>query len=334
MQACVKMYNWTGDTDYIKDTCFTNFYNKSLNEYVKSWKLEPENIMNRPRYMNAPEEAKDNKNFRTSRGLASYVENMGGLTASADLISTLYAGYISHSKIATINDDKAMAEKDRATALQYRQVLDDQWWDETNSYYQTLWTEDKTFHHGEGAPFILWFNITENPKRIRATVADILKQEWNVENISYFPALFYRYGYDKEAYKFLTELPRMKRSEYPEVSFGVVEGVVGGAMGIQPSAQNKQITTQSHIEEGFAAIENVPIFKGYVSVRHEGKKATEFTNNTCEKIVWRASFAGKQESVQINGKKQKTTVATDILGNIFSYVDVELANSETCKVKL
>lgn len=334
MQACMKMYEWTGDNDYIKDPCFTNFYNKSLNEYVKSWKLEPENIMNRPKFMNAPEDEKDNKDFSTSRGLASYVENMGGLTASADLISTLYAGYIAHAEIATINGDKAIAQKDKATALQYRQILEDKWWDETNSYYQTLWTDDQKFHHGEGAPFILWFTVTENPNRIRATVADILKQEWNVENISAFPALFYRYGYDKEAYKFLTELPRMKRAEYPEVSFGVVEGVVGGAMGIQPSAQNKRIATLSHIEQGFAAIDNVPVFKGYVSVRHDGKKGSEFTNNTGEKIVWRASFTGKQESMQINGKKQKATVETDILGNSFSYVDIELPNKETCKVKL
>ncbi|MDD4637070.1 MAG: hypothetical protein PHI48_05225 [Bacteroidales bacterium] len=332
MQACLKMYEWTGDTDYINDPCFTNFYDKSLNEYVKSWKLEPENIMNRPRYMNVPKEAKANKNFHTSRGLASYVENMGGLTASADLISTLYAGHIAHSEIATLNGDKAIAQRDKKIALQYRQILEDTWWDETNAYYQTLWTEDKKFHRGEGAPFILWFNVTENPKRIRATVSDILKQEWNVENISSFPALFYRYGYEKEAYTFLTQLPRMKRADYPEVSFGVVEGVVGGAMGIQPSAQKKQIITQSHIEEGFAAIENVPVFKGYISVRHEGKKATEFTNNTGEKIVWRASFAGKQESVLVNGKKQKATIAKDILGNSFSYVNIELANNKTCKV--
>lgn len=56
MQACLKMYQWTGDAGYLTDPLFTNFYEKSVNEYVHRWALEPEKIMDRPPYMNQPEE--------------------------------------------------------------------------------------------------------------------------------------------------------------------------------------------------------------------------------------------------------------------------------------
>lgn len=330
MQACLKIYEWTGDQDYLTDSCLTNFYNKSRNEYIQRWKLEPENIMSRPRYMNQPENFDPNNNFHTCRGLASYVENFRGLTMGVDLIATLYAGFKAHSQMAVLTGDSITAQADMQKALAYQKVMEEQWWSEDNAYYQTFWTEDRTFHRGEGVPSILRFNATENNARIQATVKDILSKEWNVENLSSFPALFYRLGYDKEAYDYLTALPQMNRSEYPEVSYGIVEGIVSGLMGIVPSASKNTIATCSRLEDSQEAkVENVPVLDGHITVKHTGKSLTEITNNTSKDLTWNASFVGNTSTINAGGKDYPADLSKDSKGNTIATASITLPTGQT-----
>lgn len=330
IQACWKMYEWTGDKDYLTDSCFVNFYNKSLNDYIVRWSLQPENVMSRPRYMNQPENFDLNNNFHTCRGLASYVENFRGLTMGVDLIATLYVGFDTSSKMASLLGNKGEAEKHKRMALEYRDILEREWWCEDSAYYQTFWTEDRTFHRGEGVPFILWFGATENKDRIQASVKDILSKEWNVENLSAFPALLYRLGYFKEAYNYLTELPQMNRSEYPEVSYGVIEGTVCGVMGVIPSASEKQISTCSRLvsDSLTTEIKNLPVFGGYVTVKHTGCSVSEIENNTSLDLVWKAAFMGKYPQIEINGKLCQAAFSQDIYGNVYSVAEVKLPSGK------
>ena len=334
MQACLKMYEWTGDRDYLTDSCFTNFYDKSRNEYVQRWKLEPENIMSRPRYMNQPENFDLNNNFHTCRGLASYVENFRGLTMGVDLVATLYAGFKAHSQMATLTGDNTTAQADMQKALAYQKVLEEQWWSEDSAYYQTFWTEDRTFHRGEGVPSVLRFNATENNARIQATVKDILSKEWNVENLSAFPALFYRLGYDKEAYDYLTALPQMNRCEYPEVSYGIVEGTVSGLMGIVPSASKNTIATCSRLEnDQEAKVENVPVLGGYITVKHTGNSLTEITNNTGKDLTWNASFVSNASTINADGKDYPANLSKDSKGNAIATASITLPAGQTLAAK-
>lgn len=326
IQACWKMYEWTGDKDYLTDSCFVNFYDKSLNDYIIRWKLQSDSVMSRPRYMNQPENFDLNNNFHTCRGLASYVENFRGLTMGVDLIATLYAGFNARSKMAALLGDDEKAEKNKRMALEYRDILEKEWWCEDSAYYQTFWTEDRTFHRGEGVPFILWFGATENENRIQASVKDILSKEWNIENLSAFPTLLYRLGYNKEAYTYLTELPQMNRSEYPEVSYGVIEGTICGTMGIIPSASEKKITTCSRLisDSLKTEIRNLPVFDGYVTVRHTGCSVSEIENNTSLDLVWKAEFMGKYPEIEVNGKPNPTVFSQDVYGNVYSTVEINL----------
>lgn len=336
IQACWKMYQWTADSTYLYDPCFTNFYDKSLNEYVSRWRLQPDSIMNRPRFMNTPEIFDPHNNFHTCRGLASYVENFAGLTASADLIATLYAGYQASEQIALVQNDTVAAQQYSNLASQYHQLLEDRWWsDELNSYH-TFWTEEKRFHKGEGESFVLWFGATDRAERIRAIVRNLLNHDWNVETLSYFPVLLYRYGYDEEAYNKLISLPRMNRAEYPEVSFGIVEGVAGGVMGIQPSAMDRRITTQSRLpkQHDHAVLKNIPVFDGYLTVEHNGRAKSKLTNLTGKPIVWRASFTGKHLEMKENNVTYKANLTTDVLGNETSYIDIEVPVNETRSVEI
>lgn len=337
MQACLKMYEWTGDKDYLTDARFTNFYEKSVNEYINRWALDALILMDRPPYMNLAPDFNPGNNFHTCRGLPSYVENFRGLTVGVDLVCALYAGFNAYGAMAELNGDTQKAQAAYKKAKAYQSILEEKWWSEENSYYQTFWTKEHKFFRGEGVPFVLWFNVTQNISRINATVKDILSKEWNVENMSAFPALFYRLGYYEDAYRFMTTLPQMERAEYPEVSYGIVEGVIGGAMGINASATKNTVTTLSRIPVGVqnAEIKNVPVFDGYISVKHQGRKATTIKNETGKTLNWVAAFVGKYAQIKVGGKTYNTTQSTDAFGNAISECTVSLpaGASLTAKVK-
>lgn len=336
IQACLKLYQWTGNRLYLDNPHFINFYEKSLNEYIQRWMLSPDQIMNRPLYMNSPANFNPNNNFHTCRGLASYVENFPGLTASADLLASLYAGYKAYAEICALKGDKQSAQKCETTALQYRQILETKWWNNEKSHYYNFWTANKEFYDGEGSSYVLWFDISDNPERIRATMRQLLHQSWNVETTSYFPALFYRLGYDKDAYIRLVTLPQQERSSYPEVSYGILEGIAGGVMGITPAASERRISTLSRLrqETDQAEMKNVPIFGGYINIRHNGKQASQLENRTGSTIIWRASFAGEHPTLSVAGKEIQTTVTKDILGNTASYIDIEVTEGNKIQVNL
>lgn len=337
MFACLKMYEWTGDKGYLTDSVFTNFYDKSLNKYLAHWELDPDHLMNRPRYMHQPENFDVNNNFHTCRGLGSYVENFRGLTVGVDLVAALYAGCKAHARIAELTGDKQTAERDIQLANAYQNILEEQWWDDANSRYHTFWTEDRKFHRGEGIPFILWFEATQNNQRLTACVSDILseKEKWNVENMSAFPLMFYRLGYDKEAYSYLATLPQMNRCEYPEVSYGVVEGVVSGMMGIVPSASRKSLATCAHLtaETQEAEIKNVPVFDGYITVKHKGNSETFIQNHTGQDLTWEASFKGNYPEIEVNGKTYPATVREDCRNQQISTVSVKLGEGKSLNAK-
>lgn len=338
IQACLKMYEWTGDKDYIKDSRFTHFYDKSLNEYIIRWQLSPEKIMSRPRFMNQPENFDPNYNFHACRGIASYVENFHGLSVGVDLIASLYAGFTAHSKIAFMTGQKEQARQDKNKADAYRDLLDTQWWDADNNRYQTFWTEEHKFYRGEGIPFLLWFGAVHKPERIRASVEDILQKEWNVENLSAFPALLYRYGYWTDAYRILVGLPHVNRCEYPEVSFGAIEGLVCGAAGIIPSASENSIGTCYKLTDKKQEIEveNLPLFDGHISLKHVGATKSHIENHTGRKIKWNVSFPGNYPKVRAGKKTYKTVQTEDAKGNVISTATIKLkdGNSLTAEAML
>ena len=319
MQACLKMYDWTGDAEYLENEDFVNFYDRSVTDYVERWDLQPEKAFQRARFMNTAENFDANKSFHRCRGLASYAENFPGIVMSIDLLSTLYAGFNAYATMAELKGETAKAEEARAKAKQYKQIVEEKFWDANQNRYNTFWTDEGEFKRGEGAPFVLWFDVTDNPERIRALAKDILDMKWNVENLSAFPLFLYRYGYLDEAYRHLITIPRMNRSEYPEVSFGMVEGIVCGAMGIQPSFSKKQIGTCSRLQgtARLSTIKNVPMFGGYVSVAHT-EKSTTIENDTDTDLTWEVSFMGEHPEIIVGGKKMVATMRHDANGNVYS----------------
>lgn len=325
IQACLKLYKWTGDDAYLTDEKMVNFYEKSLNEYVDRWDLLPQELMTRPRCMNKAPNFNPNDPFHYNRGLASYAENVAGISMSADLIASMYAGYKACAEIYRIKGDAAKGAQYTALAEEYKAILNDKWW--ANGYFHTHWIDASRFEGStEGLTYVVWFEAVDKPDRIKAVMEDyLLYGYWNIENVSHFPVLAYRYGYEEEAYDLLVEFPDLDRSEYPEASYGAVEGFVGGMMGIAPEADKGRVATCSHLyNTEWAKISNVPLFEGYISVKHTGKTATEFVNNSDDKIVWRATFAGVHNKITVGKELLNAVAFEDVMGNSFSYVDVEV----------
>lgn len=331
--AAWRIYSWTGDRTLIEEKDFQEFYEKTMNEYMERWQLQSEKIMERPQYMNSPEPFNKNDRFHSCRGLASYVENFPGICVSADLLASIYQGLVSYSLLLEEMGKNEEAQQYLKNADSYRKLLEQQWWNEAGKTYQTFYTTQKEFHKGEGETFLLWFDIAQQPKRIRHTISSLLKGKWNVENRSYFPTLLYRYGYNKQAYQEIIELcdASTKRRDYPEVSYGVIEGIVSGTMGIEPFARNNAVETCSRLlpDKKWAEIKNVPVLGTTISVRHTGTGKTVFTNHGKEKIIWIATFTGKHEKIVVNGVNQETLVKTDRLGNAYSYVEVAVNSGTT-----
>ena len=47
LDACYRMYLWTGDRSYVDDPVFLNFYHRTVTDYVSRWNLDLVHIMTR-----------------------------------------------------------------------------------------------------------------------------------------------------------------------------------------------------------------------------------------------------------------------------------------------
>lgn len=326
LDACYRMYLWTGDRRYINDKAFLTFYEKTMTDYLERWQLLADNMMDRPRFMNSPVPFNAEDNYHKCRGLASYVENFEGLTVSADLIAAIYRACVSYSKLLKETGDAEAAERYAAMAEDYAGLLENRWWDDSEKLYYTFFTEQKDFQKGEGETFILWFDIAKNEARIRATLTHLLAKEWNVENLSYFSKILYSYAYNQEAYRQLMAMPTMDRSDYPEVSYSVIEGIVAGMAGVQPDASKKEIRTLPRLtaDTEWMHLQYLPVMGGSVSIRHDGTHKTTFKSHIDQPVIWKAVFPGAHSFISCNGKQQPALTETDVLGNIYSYIELEV----------
>ncbi|MBV8253964.1 MAG: hypothetical protein JO154_15280 [Chitinophaga sp.] len=333
MYASWKLFQWTGDKTYIADPAFKEFFNKTTEEYIRKWILQPEALMSRPLHPNAPSPFNAQDYFHRCRGLASYVENVGDLKVGVDLIATIYRGMLSYSSIQAANGDTAAAVEFRKKAEVYRQLIEGQWWNASASRYYTYYTGAGKFGTGEGEMFLLWFDALHDATRRKKTIEHLLNGKWNVETMSYMPVILFREGYWQQALDYIRLLsnPATERREYPEVSFGVVEGIVRGLMGINPDADNNRITTLyrgSHTTT--ASLSDVQLLGTSISLQHTSS-STILKNQGKHDVLWRAAFVGNYKSIKADQVFIKAQHMIDNNGNAISFVDIPVGHGKTVK---
>jgi len=322
IDACYKLYEWTGNQTYLTDPVFDSFFKLTLNQYVERWQLEPERIMDRPAFMNLkPTTVK----YRLARGIPSYDEQQDDISVSGDLIGMIYNGFITYAKMLKITGRVEMSIPYEEMAGQYRQLIDSLWWDKENNTYFGFYkkTDGKFFPGGvSNSEFLLWYQVISDPVRIEKSMLEL--QNSQVEVLSYLPMLFYRYGYNQYAYDFLKRIYYDNRRMYPEASSGAVEGIVRGMAGVEPSASENRITTCPRLipKTNWITVENIPVFSGLISVRHESSGKTSFANKSEKEIIWRAAFQGAFQEIIVNGNAMPAEQFADARGNIHSYADI------------
>ena len=336
LDACYRQYLWTGDTDYITDTVFLNFYDKTVNEYVERWQLGLYEILTRDRFMHTVKPMDSVKYFHICRGLPGYAESdpvnfyMGG-----DMFGVMYAAFNDYAAIQELGQNRGEAEKFREKARKIYEFFNRNWWSEEEQKYYAKMLVDSTMHTGHNQSY-LRTGIAQYDDRFEKLLAGLSTSKGNVEEGSYLPKIFYDFGRNILAYEAIMDLSQesKNRREYPEVSYGVIEGLVSGMLGLYADARENVIKTIPHLTEEteWVEISNIPILKSKIAVRHQGNTSTTFTHHQGETFKWKAGFPGAYEELEVDGQKMKATAGKTISGDTYSWVEVFVEGGKSVTV--
>jgi hypothetical protein len=329
--ATWRLYVWTGDSHYINAPAFVNFQERSVKEYIDSWVLSADSMLTRPAHPNAPVPYNESDNFHRCRGLPSYSEGVPNLKTGADLVAALYRGLLTYSAILSEKGKKEEAALYAQKAERYRQRLEADWWDVKNALYYTYYSNDNKFGRDEGETFLLWFDALKN------SIAHIASKSWNMELTSYLPFLFYKNGYWDKARDYILYLsnPSTARREYPEVSFGVIEGIVQGLMGVTPDASRGTISTiYKSNGTGNAAIHQLPLLRTTIDISHVSKQQSTMMNTGRKAFKWKAMFYGNYKWAYANGNLLSVKKETDPQQKEISIVETTVKPGQKVNIKV
>lgn len=336
MFAAWRLFQWTGNRYYIENAAFVNFQQKSADQYIKKWVLQADSLLSRPAHPNAPVPYHEDDSFHRCRGLPSYSEGVANLKVGADLVAALYRGLTTYAEILRYKGLTKESEHYLQLAQKYEQHLEHHWWNSDRFQYYTYYSNDGKFGNDEGETFLLWFAALNDLQRRESTIEHVLTQKRNVENMSYYPWLFYKYGHWADAHKYILYLadPATKRREYPEVSFGIIEGVVQGLMGVTADARTQTISTIYRPTGGVgnSCIKNLPVLGSTVSLTHGSPVFSVLLNSGKKKLIWRAMFNGNMGFATVNNVTKKLNKSADEQGHVISYLDVAVAPAQQVTV--
>ena len=115
-----------------------------------------------------------------------------------------------------------------------------------------------------------------------------------------------------------------ERRDYPEASFGAIEGIVCGLLGIRPLADRNTIYTRSGLmhNSGFVEVSELPVYPGRVTVKHIGTTTSEFVNHSECRVVWRAEFSGRHMDAIAEGKSIPMVQTNTDAGESICYTEI------------
>jgi hypothetical protein len=287
--------------------------------------------------MNVTEKFEKDKRWKmNARGLPSYDESVEGLAITSDLIAMIYNGFSTYSKILALRGAIEKSKQYENKAKAYLELIENRWWNENTKSYYNYFLEDGKFHGGGSNLYMLWYGVIQNPQKIVQTLGNNnIWDYYEIEGMSYLPQLFYSYGYNENGYRFLQKIYSNKRRQYPEAASGCIEGIVHGLMGVEPSAAKGIVATCPRLTEktSWITVEHIPIFSGLISVSHQSAVKTAFTNESSNKITWRALFQGVFKNIKVDGKKFAAKQYLDEIGQVHSYVDIVVKATTTIKTE-
>jgi hypothetical protein len=332
--ALWRLYNWTGERIYISDPVFLNFYEKSLNQYISEWKLEPDSLLSR--YISVRMNKTIKRKFDFGYGLPSYAESIPDLAMSTDLIAALYQGNISYAAILLANGQSVESMTYKLKAQEYNRHLNTIWWDPISGHFNTWYSGEGKFGIGEGAVYLLWFDALRDTAQIKSVINDLMAEKWNIENTSYFPYLFYKNGNWSAGYNYLVYCadPTTSRRDYPEVSFGVIEGIVQGLMGISSDASSSTVRIMLRSESPLhAELKDLQILGTRLNISCEEKLTTVHNSGTLTVRI-NAGFLGSYKMAFVGETGIPAVTENDPYGHLLSFASVNVRPGQTISISV
>ncbi|PHQ61256.1 MAG: hypothetical protein COC08_05645 [Maribacter sp.] len=314
-----RLYQWTGNRDYLENTTLKNFYEVSLNQYIDHWQLGSEQILDRDRSMHISEDLESSR-FGNKRGIPTYSEAGRGETLlGIDMSASIIAAYTAYSEMLKLTGELKKSKEYKEKAQREQEFLDEFWWDKEKQEYRSVLYADKTFDYfmvGEDQAFLhylFYFGAISDHPRLTSIVNEYVDnfEKLIVELKSYLPIILYENGHSEIADKMIIDLCSVEneRRDYPENSFTIIEHLTRGLMGINVNAASELFSTISRLEKDtdWAEMNNIPLLSNKITVKHYGKTKTTVTNLSGGPIKWSAQIPGTHAFLYVNGHKTNCT---------------------------
>ena len=319
LDACWRQFRWTGNSAYLEDPAFRDFYEQSVTSYIRAWDNDGDGVP-------------DHRRSDGNRGLGSYDEGpLSDRTAiGADLLAAEFRAFQSYAAILRRRGERSRADGARSEGRGASGSLLRKMVEPKLRRFAGLMLEggalnfDDLFWYGALSAV---FRIPPAGARARCDPRPARRaRAGGIEVESYLPEVFYRYGRDDAAYVEILKLsdPGKKRREYPEVPFALVGAIAAGTMGIDPDAAARTVATRSRLTAAtaWAELAGVPVLGNVVDVRHDGRTRSTLTNVSGPALAWRAAFDGSWTALFVDGKKVEATHVSDEAGRPISWVTV------------
>ncbi len=354
LDCCWRMYNWTGDERYINDPVLLEFYERTTTDYVERWQLGSDEAMIRERYINLKiddpykmlslvvgNKISEKERLQVTRGPPSYEEGVRGLVRlGVDLLALQQAAFDDYARILQIKGKHQAAKKFQNKGESIRKLIDQYFWNEREQqFYSLLLINGQFLFTGAAQRFLLYSNALRDVDKIHSLVQqmehfhDIDCDPLNVESLSYFPGIYYRYGYPQKAYQLIEKLssPETPRRDYPEVSYAVLGSMISGMMGIEPNAQQHRIKTLPQLkdETKWIEFEKLPVMGNTLNVKHNGNIKTTLTHESGKEFEWRAKFYGEFNKIKVDNQTVDAHKDEDLMGRPFVSAVIKVKPGET-----
>ncbi|HEY1646677.1 MAG TPA: hypothetical protein VGF96_01750 [Terracidiphilus sp.] len=345
LDACYRMYLWTGDKSYIDDPAFLNFYHRTVTSYVERWDLGLDHIMARENGAQSPP---------YFHGDPSYEESRRDMVLGVDMLATQYAGYRSFAAIQAIRGDWETAQMYLRSAADVKSLVNSKWWNPSGNCFYGFLDSHHQFQGRAGAD-LLYRDVVDDGPKAQSALDNLLKSMRDepasaVEPESHYAEILYQYDDPEAAYAEIMDLtrPGRERQEYPEVSYSVIGAIVNGLMGInvEPDVSIEEIEQGKHFatvvrtlpqltrQTAWAELRNLPVGGGSITVRHDGERKTVLTNHEETVVDWEAVFPGSFATLIVNGKSTKAHNGSRYFGHALTWVRVLVQPGKSARVEV
>ncbi len=339
VEKAYALYQWTGDTRYLKDEVLWNYYSKAVTDFI----YLHDNFM--PNKV-----AEGSGTGSIFKGTATFNEQRDHpFIEAGDGIACQYKALWAYGKMAEALENYELSAKFLQQAKDLKTYFNTKWGTENTNSYNRGYTLDKSPYSGwgkENSWFMPMKNITistsEKTQDYLTFIDERLESKDdipdNIEAISYIPELFFQYHHNETGWKWMKYIISKidqthamsnltgNNGNYPEVSYVLISNVVENLLGVQPDAANNKITTLSHLPLAIEDLEvrNIIIGNSIINLQHNKKEQSKLHYKKGKSpLSWEVRFSGTFEHLYIDGKKIACSQGQEY-GQDFSYISIKL----------